>query len=200
MVIQKWFKNRQSVIARKATNTMGERPVLPPTTNNNNSNTLKAPDQSQIDEKKNKKLKEEEKNKDKDESEREGPSETSEKKKERRKRGNYFIIYSELIKEFPKDKRKKMSTSFSQDNIQVNNDVKGSEDTLFKNKLLLQSFQQSEKSGTNSSMDKNEDQNKKLLKEELNKAMEQKKAVEEKLLKGQNEIEKLLASQGFVIK
>ena len=196
MVIQKWFKNRQS-IARKATNTTGERPVLPPATNNN-SNTLKVQDQSQIEEKKNKKLKDEEKNK--DESEREGPSETSEKKKERRKRGNYFIIYSELIKEFPKDKRKKMSTSFSQDNIQVNNDVKGSEDTLFKNKLLLQSFQQSEKSGTNSSMDKNEDQNKKLLKEELNKAMEQKKAVEEKLIKGQNEIEKLLASQGFVIK
>lgn len=117
----------------------------------------------------------------------------------RKKKDEKEVIISSFFRinfQMAKDKRKKMSTSFSQDNIQVNSDVKGSEDTLFKNKLLLQSFQQSEKSGTNNSLNNNEDQNKKLLKDELNKAMEQKKTVEEKLLKGQNELEKMLASQG----
>jgi len=76
-----------------------------------------------------------------------------------------------------------MSTSLSQDNIQVNDKVSEEKETLFKNKLLLQSFQQSDNKPNmnNNSGEKNgsEDQYKKI-KDDLNKLFE-KKTVEESL-------------------
>lgn len=157
MVIQKWFKNR------KATNTLGERPNLPPPSTNGN-NTLIVPNQKEV--KQQQKIKGEEM-----ESKEMVSSETNDKKKERRKR----------------DKRKKMSTSLSQDNIQVNDKVSEEKETLFKNKLLLQSFQQSDNKPNmnNNSGEKNgsEDQYKKI-KDDLNKLFEQKKSSRGKVAKG----------------
>ena len=97
--IQKWFKNRKSIIARKATNTDGQRPNLPPPNNNNNSkintnsnenSSISKPninnENASATKLPNKKSKEEnELSESKEQQEADNA-----KKKERRKRGNFF--------------------------------------------------------------------------------------------------------------
>lgn len=86
-----------------------------------------------------------------------------------------------------------MSGSLSQDNIQVND--KTPEDSLFKNKLLLQSLQQGDNK-LNASIDgKMEEDQKRKEKEELEKVLEQKRLVEEKLKTEQETLTKLVSSQ-----
>ena len=90
-----------------------------------------------------------------------------------------------------------MSNSFSQDNIQINE--KTSEEPLFKNKLLMQSFQQTEnnKTETANSLDEKKaaDENNKKLRDELNKALEKRNLLDDKIQNEQNNLVKLSQKQ-----
>lgn len=83
-----------------------------------------------------------------------------------------------------------MSNSFSQESIQSNEmNSNVNEETLFKNKLLVQTLEKNEQKNANF------DDNSRKLREELNEVLAKKKIVEEKLGNEEKQLDKIEKSK-----